>query len=190
MDRHPKQAEYSARTRAGAQSLTRRASRSDEARLAPRTHWEERWLGVIHAYPKNPDAFEARRERGRAVFAKLRAEGRLPSRAGIPDGWGGRRTEIAQIKAEASAEAEKIMAHLAQDGIIDESGLDERAGNSALRVALTIVHDRTEKAEIRLKAAALIANFTKSRPTQTLETIVSPAEAWLEALAQGTLPAP
>ena len=179
---------YVAETAKGVKRLHRVAARTKVSRMAPKTHWEEKWVGVVHGYPKTPEAFEERKLRGREKFAKLRAEGRLPSRKGVPDGWKGRREEVVQIKAEAEREAERIMAHLAQDGYIDETDLDEKAGNSALRMALAIVHDRTEKSEVRLKAATLVANFTKSRPVQKVETVVSPAEAWLAQLAAGKLP--
>ena len=178
----PRLKSYTAATRAGVKSLTRWAARSEASRMAPKTHWEERWIGVIRGYPKTAEAFVARQERGRAVFARLRAEGRAPTRQGIPDGWRGRRAEIAEIKAAASLKAREIIAKLIADGILS---IDEDAGNGALQVAFEIMLDETVKTQTRLSAAAIITTYTKAKPRQPVETIVSPAEVWLAALHTG-----
>ena len=175
---------YLEETARGNKSLTRRAAASMESRLAPKTHWEERWIGVIARYPKTPEAFEARRERGRAQFARLRAAGHPMTRKGIPDGWSGRKAEIAEIRARAAAKAKEIMVRLIEDRTLS---IDETAGNAALQVAFELTLDETVKTEIRLKAAALVVQFTKVKPQQEADVTVSPAEEWLAALHSGTM---
>ncbi len=177
----PRLATYRDETRRGVKNLTRRAASSPESRLAPKTHWEARWIGVIRNYPKTAEAFDKRRERGRAIFARLRAEGRAPTRVGVPDGWKGRKGEIAEIKAQAITKADEAVARLIANGTLP---VDEEAGSSALRVAFQIMLNETIKTETRLKAAAIITDFTKPKPKHETEVAVSPAEEWL-ALAHG-----
>ena len=181
----PRLATYRDETRRGVKNLTRRAAASPESRLAPKTHWEERWIGVISRYPKTPEAFAERRERGRAIFARLRAEGRAPTRAGVPDGWKGRKGEIAEIKAQAKTKADEAVARLIANGTLP---VDEEAGNAALRVAFELMLDETLKTETRLKAAGIITDFTKPKPRHEAEVVVTPAEEWLSLLHSGNMP--
>ena len=176
---------YLEETARGNKSLTRRAAASLESRLAPKTHWEERWVGVIARYPKTPEAFEARRERGRAQFARLRATGHPMTRKGVPDGWSGRKAEIAEIKARAATKADEAVARLIANGTL---AIDEEAGNGALRVAFEIMLDETIRTETRLKAAAIITDFTKPKPRHEADVTISPAEEWLSILHSGNVP--
>ena len=164
----------------GAKSLARPAKRSDAARMAPKTHWEERWIGVVRGYPTTPEAFDARKQRGRELFARLRAEGKALTRKGIPDGWAGRREDIKADEERARGEAAAAMKHLVER----DCGLEAADGTAALLVALEIAMTRSIRGALRLKAAALVAEYTKAKPLKTVEVAVSPAEQFLALIGK------
>lgn len=159
--------------------LVRVAKNSPESRLAPKTHWEAKWVGVIKGYPKTPELFEQRRQRGREKFAALRAAGVQLTRKGVRDGWAGRQEEIKTLKEKAAEKADEIMRELIAEGRL----MDEDSGNEALRIAFKIANDESEKSEVRLKAIKIVTEFTKSKPTTKVSVDVSPAEAWLASIA-------
>ena len=173
------QAKGTRAAKTGARSLARMAKASDAARMAPKTHWEEKWVGRIRGYPLTPEAFVARQQRGRALFARLRAEGKSLTRKGIPDGYAGCREEVEAGTAKARADAAEAMKHLRDQ----DCSPDERDGNAALTVALEIAMTPWARAATRLKAAALVASYTKLVPPRVIEVEVSPAEKWLDLLA-------
>lgn len=175
---NPRLTVYAATSRNGVKSLARTAARSDEARLASKTVWDAQWIGVIQGYPKTREAFEARRERGRALFARLRAEGRPPTRLGVPDGWARRKPAIAAAKQAAAVGAVTEVGRLIASGTV----MDEEVAHGALRVAFGLLLDETQKADIRLKAVKLVAEFLKPKPTAKIAAAVSPAEEWLAML--------
>lgn len=176
----PRLKAYAAKSREGTTNLTRTAARSDEARKASKTTWDEQWVGVIKNYPKTEEAFEAKKAQGRASFAKMREEGRPPTRLGVPDGWAGRKQEIAVVKAAAAVKASEAITGLI---VMGHLSMDEQAGNAALRVAYEFIFDETLKPDTRLKAIKIVADFVKPRPTQTVKVEVSEAERWLASIA-------
>lgn len=176
-----KQAAYAKKSRQGVRNLTRASETSDTARLASKEAWDAKYVGVIRNYPRSAEAFEARRERGRAAFAKMRAEGNPLTRVGVPDGWGGRKQELATARATAVAKAEAAVGEMVAVGQLD---IGEWAANEALRVAYSFAFDETLKADTRLRAIKIIAEFTKTKPTQSVKVEVSAAERWLMSLAE------
>lgn len=156
----------------------RKSVRPDITRMVPKDKWDAKWVGVVPSYPKTEEAFERRKEVGRATFAKLRAEGRPPTRKGVPNGWGERKDDLKLHRLRARRMAKKEMAQHVADGTVDET-----LANGALLAVAEILHNPTTVTSDRLKAAKILADALKARPTQRIETTVSPAEAWLNSLS-------
>ena len=171
-------ANYLAATARGNSSLARKSARSPWSRLASKIEWEPQWIGIISRYPRTEAAFNARIERGRATFAKLRAEGRAPTRAGVPDGWAGKRQEVTELRAAAHEQAETVTGRLVNAGSL----LGDADAEAALRVAFRIVYDESAKGELRLSAINIVCSYLKPKPTQKIAVTTSEAERWLAAV--------
>ena len=175
----PRLSVYRARTKGGAARLGRSATRSDASRVAPKTHWEARWIGVVPHYPRTAEAFERRRLFRREQFARLRAEGKL-GRKGVPDGWGGRKAELLEARQKAAVAAEQLIAEMTEKG-----QLTEEAANMALRAAALIVFDESQPTKVRLVAISIVTAWCKPKPAQRVEVAVTEAERWLTAIVEG-----
>lgn len=158
--------------------LKRNATRSDAARLAPKDRWCPEFRGVIKNYPRSAEAFEARRERGRLHFSRLRAAGYTLTRKGIPDGWGKRGAELKRVRARAERKAEKSLQACLRNG----TAPDDQDAQKALQVALEIAFDRSIRTPLRLQAISLVLTFTRPKPTQQIVVETSEAEKWLLAI--------
>lgn len=148
------------------------------SRIAPKDIWDPKWIGVVSSYPKTAELFEKRKSVGAATLARLRAEGRPPSRLGVANGWGERKAERKKLKLKAKRMAKRNLQTLIDEGIVSED-----MGNAVLLAALEIINNPSEGTGDRIKAMKLVADFTKQRPTQKIEATVSQAEAWLTSLA-------
>ena len=176
--RDPLLSVYRARTQSGTTRLGRASTRSDVSRLAPKTHWEERWVGVVPHYPKTAEAFDRRRLYRRELFARLRAEGKL-GRKGVPDGWGKRKNELLEARRNAATAADRLIVEMAEKG-----QLTEEAADMALRAAALIAFDESQPTKARLTAISIITAWCKPRPLQKVEVVVTEAEEWLTAIVE------
>jgi hypothetical protein len=142
------------------------------------TRWRPEFVGVKPGYPKTPEAWEAQRERSRQHAKQLHERGGF-TRRGIPDGWSGRREELADIRAENLASARQAVARMRERGELLSD--DERA-EFALAYAMSIVLDPAACATDRLAAARLVLTYTLARPTTRPACALVDAERLLAEL--------
>lgn len=155
--------------------------------------WNPKLVG-LRFYAKTKEEFEARKEKGRALFARLRAEGKLKGgRIGVPDGFAGRKEEIAAAREEAKAYAKQKVKQLLNLYVPNEP-VDPRS-EEALEAALEVIRAKVddpktgkqvhlEKTQNRLQAARLVLDFTKSKPVVKTDNVIRTAEAFLEELGE------
>jgi hypothetical protein len=102
----------------------------------------------------------------------------LPAgRFGVPDGM--RKPEALAKWAEAKESAKQTMAELEKAGLLD--GADEQA-KAALEAAVEVMRSPMDQ-KIKLAAARLVLDFTKSKPASKTDITVNKAEEWLAAVA-------
>ena len=156
-----------------------RKTTADRSRpRAPKDRWEAKWIGVVRSYPLSPEAFEVRRQNGFKTSAAQREAGYMPTRKGVPDGWGGRKEEQRKLKEKAKKMARKTLGKLIEEGAITED-----SANEAILVALEIINDESESTGDRLKAIKIVTDCLKAKPTQKVDATITPAEAWLASLS-------
>lgn len=105
--------------------------------------------------------------------AKRRKDGR---REGLPHGM--RRTEANILNNEAAESAKATMKALKEKGVIKD--LDKQA-EEALEVGVKIMRAPGDK-KIKLAAARLVLEYTKSKPAAKSDITVNKAEEWLAAV--------
>lgn len=107
---------------------------------------------------------------------RRKAEGSV-GRYGVPDGM--RKAQADQLNQAASESAKETMSELKQTGVLD--GLDPRS-EQALETAVKIMRAPGDK-KVKLAAARLVLDFTKSKPASKSDITVNKAEEWLAAVA-------
>lgn len=153
----------------------------------PPKEWNPEYAARIAWYPKTREAFVAWQQRGRERMARLKAEGRMPTRRGVPDGWGGKQELLKAVRETARAEAREIVSHMAKKKMV--SGEDPRA-EEALEEMIAIVRARDPNkddtplygAKERISAAGLLLAFLKQKPVQATDVRVGRAEDFLAAV--------
>jgi hypothetical protein len=84
-------------------------------------------------YPKTKEAFEAKRQKNRERFLKWSAEGRLPNRRGMPNGFAGSREEMDRGRAKARAEAKEIIEKMKRKTLISSIRAQRKPSKLPLR---------------------------------------------------------
>lgn len=153
----------------------------------PPRAWDPELAGRLRPYPKTPEAHAAHVAAASEQLCRLTAEGRM-TRRGVPDGWGGRRDELAAIRASAREEAKGIVLHMRASGIIGEPE-DPRA-EEALEAVIEVVRARDPatgqhaySARDRVSAANAVLTFTSARPAASAGLSVQRAEDFLAEVA-------
>lgn len=132
--------------------------------------------------PRGPWANKTPEERA-ALSAKLNAGRDLKAQAAK----GGRKTGVpfrltsqqhTQLLAEQQPEIERIMNKMAEQGILPD---DPRAVEAMEETMKVLRASQAEK--IKLAAARLVLDFTKSKPTAKVEHTVKSAEDLLDEMA-------
>jgi len=172
------------------------AERRRSRRVRPYIHasrgvWnpELKW---IRWYPKTEEAFVKRQQINRERFLKWKAEGRLPNRRGVPNGFAGSREELEAGRAKARAEAKEIIAKMKK---IHGEAFEDPRGEEALEAGIEVVRSKatdplTGKQDYlypvteRLKAAKMVLEWTKAKPAAKSEVTIARAEDFLEGLVQ------
>ena len=101
------------------------------------------------------------------------------SRVGVPDGMNKKTAALAW--ARAKRKAMKDMENLEKAGLITDE--DDQHAREAMFETLKIMRAPVNM-DLRLKAAAQVLAYTKSKPVQKTETKIDAAEAWLARIAQ------
>lgn len=149
----------------------------------PPKQWNPEYAARIPWYPKTPEAFAVWCQKKRERMLKLKEMGCLPTRRGIPDGFGGRKEEVLQMRAKAHKEAKEIVRYMREKDLIASE--DPRA-EEALEAMIGIVRAKDEqmdaplyRANERISAAKVVLDFTKQRPTSKVDAVVTRAEDFL-----------
>jgi hypothetical protein len=144
----------------------------------PKKQWDPSRVGVVPGYPKTAEGYERRRQGASERAFRLNAEGRM-TRRGVPDGWAGRKAEIAAARDQATQEARQMVATLRGANVLD---LDDARAEIAMEYVLSVVRDVTETAATRTTAARITLSFLKARPGARVDLALSAAEEVLAAL--------
>lgn len=143
-----------------------------------RKEWRPEWVGLKPGYPRTREAWEAQRDKSRRHARELHARG-VFHRRGIPDGWSGRRDELAVLRERSAEAAQQAVTAMRSRG--DLEGDDPRAAE-ALAFVASVVLDPTASATDRLSAARVLLAFTRPRPSARHTASVLPAEEFLADL--------
>lgn len=144
----------------------------------PKGVWYPDAVGVVHRYPATLEAYRALQESARACMAKCRAEGKMRTRKGIPDGFAGKAAKVAQLKAKAAVEARKILAVMKEQDLIDSDDI----GDEAMLGVLQMSRDVSEGKRERLAALKTVLEYTKPKPASTSKVELTRPEDFLDEL--------
>lgn len=108
---------------------------------------------------------------------------RKHSRFGVFDGM--RREQSEQIWAAAKAKATRTIQKMQDTGVITQT--DDPRAIKALEHAIEVLETPSNQ-QLRLAAARLILDFTKSKPAAKLEHTINAAEQWLAAVSDDDEP--
>jgi hypothetical protein len=133
---------------------------------------------VAPGYPKTIEAYEAQREKSRRHAQRMHERG-VFHRRGVPDGWSGRRDELAVLREQCAETARQAVNALEARGDLD--GEDPR-GAEALAFVASVVLDPAASASDRLSAARVLLTFTQPRPAGRQGVSVMGAEEFLAVL--------
>jgi hypothetical protein len=150
-------------------------------RARPKGVWYPDLVGVVKGYPKTQEAFNKKQEQCRAQVIRLNSEGKM-GRTGVRDGMAGTKHILKTIRQKRTDEAERIIDLMVEKKIIEEP--DEMA-REALGYAISVVRTSSdvEKTTDKLKAASLVLEYTRTKPTSKSEVTLNKAEDFLMALA-------
>jgi hypothetical protein len=155
------------------------AKRKNSERNADGVHWwrvramQKRW--------DNPAQRERMLEQIKRMNEQRKAMGAKGTRQGIPDGM--RRRDAEPMQAKARAEAERIVKKMADKGMFDDvDPLDRERAEAAMVETIAIMKADGDK-RLRLAAAKVVLDFTKSKPVAKIAHQVNAAEAWLQSIA-------
>lgn len=157
-----------------------------------RGQWYPDLVGKIRGYPKTQEIHDRRVDLMRTQIKLYNAEG-ITGRAGVPDGWAGKKKLIKQINAQASEEAGNIVEDLVVTGRFTP---DNAEAQVALRAALTMIvaeKHTPESAPVplyspadRLKAMKLVLDTVQRKPVSTSVVAEGRAEDFLKDLARAS----
>lgn len=145
-------------------------------------HFTPRDLTTGKRRPKTSEA-NKRRYQNPVYLAQAQARMRKLKSPGRPVGlsFNGMRTaEATRLVGIAKAEAKVIMATLAAKGIITPE--DDPRATEALEAAVVTMRSPQNQG-LKLAAAKLILEYTKSKPAAKSEVSINAAEAWLAEVA-------
>jgi hypothetical protein len=115
----------------------------------------------------------------------------IANRAGVPDGWAGRKKEAGEVRARAKIEAKKAVQMMIAEGLVEKP--EDPRVEQALEVNVEIMLARSEtdgqpvyEARERISASRVILDFLKARPASRIDARVTKAEDFLAILAGHT----
>ncbi len=178
--------------REGYKPLRAKASPKSKAWIEkyPPNQWHFELVGVVRGYPLCPEVWEQRRQLARDMTRKAIAEGKKPTRRGVPDGFKGLGQAVADARLWREIEGKRIVKIMEDRDLIEypdisqyESVEDHEAAKGALALCVSIVRSDTYKPRERLEAARTVLTFTKAKPVQRVENTLKTAEDFLSVLA-------
>jgi hypothetical protein len=121
----------------------------------PQGEWCPEAVGKVRGYPRTQTTYDAQVERLLANRQGALEAGKL-TRAGVPNGWAGKKPEIAEIRRNSRTEAERLVE------VICET--DDWRAALALQTVMEIVRSEVETTAIRLSAMRAFLDFTVPKP--------------------------
>jgi hypothetical protein len=107
-------------------------------------------------------------------------------RRGVPDGM--RKREADPLWAQARILADKAVAKMIEDGLVEFSAADvpdtdEEIAKAALKEACVLALGPSE-GRVKIAALKTVLEFTKKKPAQTQDVNLNDATAWLKSVAE------
>lgn len=115
-------------------------------------------------------------KRKKAIDARV-AAGTWNNRLGIPDGM--RKAEAIKVRAQVQETVKATMSELDKAGLLDESPEEAKQALAAAMEVMRMPGDQ----KLKLAAARLVLDFTKSKPASKAIVAVDEAEQWLKQIA-------
>jgi hypothetical protein len=140
----------------------------------PQGEWCPDAVGVVPGYPRTPETFAAQAERLRVNRQKAKERGLL-NRHGVPNGWAGRKDEIAEIRRNSQTEAERLT-----EAVFEP---DCREARIAMTAAMQIALSPVEHPKHRVTAMRLILQYTVPPPVQRAALASGDVQGFLRRLA-------
>ena len=155
-------------------------------------------VGRVRGYPRTPETYARQLERLRANHKTALDAGKL-HRLGVPNGWAGRRDQVAELRQEATNEGWQVLNALHRNSLHADERLDPdnlaelQAGTRApmtdperfaiaAAFALGVIRDPTMTTKFRLQAARMILPFLAQMP-RAARAGLGESLAWLDGLA-------
>jgi hypothetical protein len=151
----------------------RRNNRHPLLREWPQGEFYQAAVGVVSGYPKSRAIYEAQKVRLKANRERAVAAGTL-TRHGIPNGWAGRKDEVAEIRRNSRTDAERLCEKVFQ--------ADCYEARIAMQACMEIALCELNPMRVRLSAMHTILTYTVPRPA-TDPTPKGPGSDFLVKLA-------
>ena len=126
----------------------------------PQGKWCPAAVGKVSGYPRTAVEYARRRAQLRLNRAKALRAGRL-TRHGVPNGWAGRKDEIAEVRRNSRTAAERLSADLQVRGIWKP---DNVQAAFAMRAVLEIALSPLNRPVDRLDAMRVVLKYTQPAP--------------------------
>ena len=141
--------------------------------------WCPTAVGKVRGYPRTLATYERQRARLRANREHARDNGTL-TRLGVPNGWAGKREEIANIRRNSQTEAEMLVEEMERTGYWRADCVESRVVMTEL---MKMVVSEIYTVRIRMSAMRLVLTYTQARPTHRVTLAAAGgafglAEAW------------
>ena len=116
----------------------------------------------MKGYPKSQEAWDRKMAAGQANREAAVKEGKMHRRE-VPNGWAGRRDEVAEWRRNSQTEAERLVPLLSPPNPYI-SLADNEAGNMAMAFLFARIIDPTYSNSERLLAARIVLPYLLPRP--------------------------
>ena len=161
--------------------------------------WNPAAVGKVRGYAKTPEAYARQLAQLQANRDGARAAGLL-NRKGVPNGYAGRRDEVAEMRLQATDDAWVAVAAWQRNAQTPEEQLpeerleafrtsqdwprtDAEMFSAAAAYLISVVLDRSQPTRQRLQAARAILPFLRAAPSGKARENVQDGMAWLVGLA-------
>ena len=136
--------------------------------------WYPDAVGKVRGYPRTQEIYDAQVERCRTNRQRASDRGRL-TRTGVPNGWAGRKHEIAEAGRNSRTEAEALV-----EKVFEPDNYESRL---CMREALAIVLNPTVHVSDKLTAMRMIWSFVQAEPMDEAMARADPLEGLRQLVA-------
>jgi hypothetical protein len=139
--------------------------------------WCPELVGKVPGYPRTQETYEAQRARLNANRERALRAGTL-TRHGVPNGWAGKKEELAEIRRNSQEGAERLIGRMAAKGVFVP---DNWQAELAMTAAVAMVLNKAYSTMTRMRAVRVILEYSQVKPT--VRPVRKNAEYWLQGLA-------